>query len=819
MPPLYAAKQFSQGLNAQFARVNTPEGAYPLLFNGRNQRGTIAPVRKHSLVTNLPAGNFQAISALGDYILVMISGLPYYRNLVTDSAWSTIPGFSAMSATADEIYVSLQPIGSSRFNFVNGANVLNAAIGATAQCLLLQDNINQPRLIFFNGATMIAQAYEAWSMSNPSYVPQGTFNVVSGVRGYMASSNRALIYATRSGRPLDYVLALTASGDKAAAADKYAIAVDFNPLTALLPSSDGGVIATTLNATYQVYEDTNDVIFGEYRLKSKLLFPVGCVNYKSFCDLMGDSAFISPAGIQSFNVTAQTQRESNNFPLGARIAKYLVNPQSGTAAINYDTFALFAVNTQFGEVVAVFDTTLQQFVSFDTGFGKVKQFAVHRSESRVRLWFINTDNELYEAYAADEYAQVGLLVGDYSATAPTLDHVISEVQAAFVNIQSAVDVRVTLYADQVEIAAGNFSLGSDSILLPPAPTVTPFPDSNTSGNILLNVQTRRIATASSLWFQWSGYAELASVTMEGENCKPQSGLGIRPQTRQGVYAFFGHFFLDEEEQTGTAADFSGLTPGEWYFMDGACNTGASTITDSSFQAIGTTVFDATGRLSLVSDNRDLKNSVAALRPNAVYTIGDVTSPAGTSDDYNRFYNFFRPWTDTPGGLAGDIELATDSGEAWYSRNQRYYQVFGEYVSFFFFNADDIDGITATSTQVQDLLEKLALSTARFNVLVTNKPLWSDTAVGDNTGIQYLLAYFSAVISGGSGRYERFYVNGKTLVNAACASESIEALNRGQTSVYTTTATGFLAVTADAMQLRFSFRALDGSIQDEVSIAS
>lgn len=821
MPTLFTQNTFLGGLNAQFARVNTPAGAYPLLFNGRTNRGTIAPVRRHQQDTTLPSGTYQAIVAIGDYVLVVISGVPYWKNVATGGGWNEVAGFTPLLATAEEVYAVLMPTGTNRLLYSESdVPTYGAAVANTPQCLLLADGVTQPQLIFPDGSTRPAFEYTDWTPNRPEYVPVGHFPVVSGVKSYMASRDKTVIYQSRSGRPLDYVVVTDEDGRADGNADALVTAVDYNALTSIQASANGGIIATTLGATYAIEPSDTDTLFGEPILQSRLLFPVGCVNWKSSVDILGDSAFISQSGIQSFNTVLQTQRESNNYPLGARIARYLVNPQSATAAINYDTYALFAVNTVYGEVVAVFDTTTQQFVSFDTGFGKVRQFAVHRSGSEVRLWFINTDNELYEAYASEEFATTTVLLGDYSVVDPEVrDHTVSEVFASFVNLTSAVDVRMALYADERTVLDSQWTIGSDDLLEPPAPgPLPPFTDQQRATNIVASAVAKKQAKATSLWLQWRGGAELAAVSLEGTVAKPgQQSRGEATAAEETVHVLLGNLDLSQSQQTVAAFAVATVAEGEIYFADGSVNTGLATVTDATFVSPGDVV-RVDGRISLVTNEVTLRQTLRTLAPAEIISLGDVCYPAGTEADYQRMTAFFGTSPGPLYGLSGSIERLTSSGLAWFQRNQRYYPVTTTHVDYFLFNAYDIDGVAVASTQGQAFRAALAASTARYKVAVVNKPLYSDTAVGDDTTIQWLLEYVDAVICGGVCRYERFYVKGKSVINASCAGGAVAALDREQTSVFTTETAGYLMVKATALALNLSYNDINGTLLDATAIA-
>lgn len=779
---LFNANNFAAGLDGEFNRLLTPQGAYPLLVNGRNRTGVVAPVHSHVELTGFPSGTLGGLDVVGNLLVLFSDGLLYYKDLATDGPWTQLPSWSALNTTA-EIYTELIPVQSNFFNRAGTpdsvSSTFNPLIAPSPAGLFVTDGINQARVVGALGGIVTCGTYESWSADDPNYVPLGVIPRVTRSKLYLVAADRKRVFQSVSGRFTDFLINIDGDGNKGGRADTMQVAVDANDLTNVVPTQDGGFIASTLYATYFVTPDPNEQYFGEYRLIVNQGFPVGAVNHKSTVDIGGDTAFISPSGIQSFNVTAQTKRESNNYPLGAKISRYLANPQQDTCAVNFDDYALFAVNTTFGRAVAVYDTIRQQFVSIDTGFGTVKKFAVYRAPGVQRLFFINTDNRLYEAYAGAETAICRLLLGDYSSTDAGKMHKVTKLFVAFTGVQGAVDVKLDLIGDNRLIESVTGDLSGDQ-LIPPAPSVVPFLDLRETAVFEAAIGTPKLAYKTSLMLSWSGVASLASVKFDGsaQESSNVSGRSLLSTTVPTKVAALGNLLVGSSLPQSIR-----LQHGDPSFM----------------------------------------------------LLGNVTSTAGSEANYTSLLAVMTNIAFTGG--AGNLELDTNSGRTWFNRHERYFKHTVGAIDFFVLNPgwnsanDSVDangnaGTSIAPTSLADQLvwleAELAASTNSFKVVVTAFPPYSDTD-GDYPGYAALRAEYKSfgadlLIAGHSAGYQRFYLEGFPYIVAGTGGLSTDTWENGvDRSVYRDDTVGYLLLTATPFELLVEYRDADHTILDATTI--
>jgi len=822
---LFKQDNFAAGLDAEFNPLRTTQGGYPLLINGRNRSGTITPVRKHLPVTGLPSGVIQNIDIVGDLLLAVVAGHVYYKNLASDSAWNSVSESALCDSSVTEVYGQLLSVTSNFFNrSVTDANnvtdVFNVNIASTPQALMLSDGINVPVLISSTGVTISAGTYASWSKNNPKYIPIGILPVVSGQKLFMVSPDRKAIYQSVSGRMTDFMINLDSDGNAGGPASTMQIAVDFNDITNMISTEQQGLVVSTLYGTYLVTPDTNHVFFGEYSYTSELLFPVGAVNHKSTVNLVGDIAFITQSGIQSFNTTSQTKRESNNFPMGAKIQRYLANPQSDTAAINFDDYALFAMNTVFGRAVIVYDTIRQQFVSIDTGFGTVKKFVVYRANGSVRLFFSNTDDQLFEAYADTAYAITGVRLGDFNLNDAAQMHSVDKVYLAFSNIQGTVPVEFSVYADNYLVQRVTSEVSSTS-LVPSAPTIVPFVSSVETAVLDCGLSTKRLSFKSSLFISWQGQAELANILLEGAAQQAQMPSVTTPAytTVKDILILLSQFDAFTVTTESNFAQVDNLMQGDWYVVTGAMHNGGQILYDGTYTVPGTTVY-LNGTLANVEDFCALREAVITQWPTGLLTAGDVIQPGGTETDYTRFGLLMAPINLDVQGVAGETEKQVMQGRAWYNRHERYYYYDYEHVRVFFM--DSTNG-TFDDVQINWLKAKLPLSTKTFNIVVFNDPPYTDVEnlSPGNADLRLDFATYGAdlVISARARAYERFYIDAFPYIVCGCAGTTFDSFVSGENNSVTrdNTTTGFLRISATQFELELSFIDVEGTVLDATTI--
>lgn len=820
---LFKQDNFSRGLDAEYSRIKPQEGAYPLLINGRTRSGVPTPVKQHKKITGLPHGILQDIAVVGDLLIAIVAGKVFYRNLAGDNLWNSLSANAILDTTVDEVYTRLLPVTSNFFNLRGEPdwtnNVFNANIASQPQALYASDGLNPAVLINASGFYTTAGDYNTWSQNDPTYIPVGTIPCVSGQKFFLVSQDKKVIYQSVSGRATDFMVNRDTNGNKGGPANTMQIAVDYNDITALIPTQDNGLMACTLYATYFIFPDTNAKLFGEYRYRSEMAFPVGCVNHKSIVDLVGDTAFITQTGIQSFNVASQLKRESNNFPLGAKIQRYLANPQYDTAAINFDDYALFSMNTTFGRAVVIYDTIREQFVSIDTGFGTVKKFAIYRASGQLRLFFSNTDDELYEAYAGEEYAILRILLGDYSAQDAAAMHAVDKLYASFTNIRGEVPVELSVYSDNRLVQTTNAVLTSNSIVTA-APTVYPFVQAAESDTLDIQLGRKMLGLKTTVWLAWQGYAELVGIACEGSIMEAQ-GKSIDATLEKAIddkIIVFGNTLLGTPVIAVDYAKAENLIKNEHYVVTGNVHNGGQIITDGVFIMPATTAY-VDGTLANCESLYQLREKFIAERPTAIVTTGGVANPAGALADVTRLSYILAPLNLTLQGASGAVENATASGTYWFNKLDRYYNFATQFVEFFVLDSNTGD----LAAQLQWLAARLSTSTKPFKIVVVNGDPYTDSAT-NYPGNAALRADYSAmgaslVISGKSTVYERFYIDGFPYIVNGCGGKPRDGFEPmfersvARSNLYD----GYLRIEASRFQLTASFVDLAGIVRDATTL--
>lgn len=424
---------------------------YRIGFDLTNRNGILDTVRASQKDSAAPVGLKQECVTFGNYIILFVAGAAYYR-YYTSIGWTRIIGFK-MSPTAPRYWTCQIPVATTNYyrlaitttisgqafpDATAGINTLQVA-GASAgnlPGLLVQDNINQPQFIFLSGAGVptvrTTQTFSQWSLTftdahnttiapngdNREYVPIG--NVMAWANGilFITSQDFSKIYRSVSGRPLDFVVNVTSAlattgtftqtpgGD----ANTTAYSVGVGGITCIRPLATGGIFVSASGANFAVTLNTNATApteFGEYTFIRTFLFLAPCLSDRTVIDTLGDTRFISLTGIVSFNAVQQLQNEGRNSPFSYNIQNVfgsdtdpVIQDATVSAAILYDNYELYAVNTIFGFAIAKYDTIGQCWTSFDvqqTG-GKAIKILAKIELSVQRLFAITEDDELYTLY-------------------------------------------------------------------------------------------------------------------------------------------------------------------------------------------------------------------------------------------------------------------------------------------------------------------------------------------------------------------------------------------------------------------------------------
>jgi len=422
---------------------------YRIGFNVRCRYDVLDPVLSSLEDTSCPRGLKQGILTFGDYVICFVDGLAYFRP-ITSVGWTQIDGF-AMNQTAPRFWFIAVPIAETNYGRLGvaateigtttvtavaqsnaGVNLVNvsSAFAGNLPGLLVQDGINQPQFIYLdnNGfpTTRITQTFAQWlftinptslivSVDKREYVPIGTYmDIYNGIL-FICSPDGENIYRSVSGRPLDFVVNIkpdgTAGGD--ATTTSYSVGVSG---ISCIKNLSGGLFVSAGNACFNVTINNTPnapTLFGEYTFIRTFLFTAACISDRAIMDINGDTAFVDINGLRSFNSILQLQNEGRNSVFSKTVASLFVSvptngnniniPQSSNnvACIQYDNYAIFAVNTYYGNVLIVYDTISQVYVSVDINqfstITGIKQFALVSTEVTA-LFAITKDDKLIQLY-------------------------------------------------------------------------------------------------------------------------------------------------------------------------------------------------------------------------------------------------------------------------------------------------------------------------------------------------------------------------------------------------------------------------------------
>jgi len=460
----YNQTSFSGGMNLQLDDSQLGSNMYRIGFNLTNRNGTLDPVLASALDTAAPFGLKQELVTFGQYELLFCAGAAYYKHY-TATGWKQILGFS-MSPTAERYWTCAIPVSTTNYNRIAATGTLATtaadpagpvelsaiagAVTSDTDGLLVQDNVSQPQFIFLDPSTRLpvvrtTQSFSQWSITftdatgtvvatdgdKREYVPIGNCMTWEDGILYVVSQDLSKIYRSVSGRPLDFVIAV--SNDMPTGPDfkqigigdatSTAYSVGSGNITCIRPLSSGGVFVSAGGNNYAVTKNTTPgapTLFGEYTFLRKYLFSAVCLSDRTIIDTVGDTRFISLTGVRSFNAVAQTQNEGRNLPFTATIQSLFgtdTNPiiQDIAACILFNDYELYAVETILGPVLLKFDTTNNCWTSVDmqvpAGVG-IKILAKIDTFINV-LYAVTTDDQIYRLYvgpteAVAEFRTVGV---------------------------------------------------------------------------------------------------------------------------------------------------------------------------------------------------------------------------------------------------------------------------------------------------------------------------------------------------------------------------------------------------------------------------
>ena len=552
------------------------EDEYKFASNVRNRFGTLEGIKNVNDVSSasLSGSEFtsnppiQAIYSIGEFVFIFFDGGCKYRKpLNPDSSWAVLYDGGTMSRSA-EIFVQAVPASTQNFlrkeTQVAGASLeldTDTAVQRTVAAIIVQDGLNQPRVIEIAGGAAIhraAKTYAEWSdgtYTSREYIPIGKQMTFFNNKLFVVSIDGTEIYHSVSGRPMDFVVPITTAGNKINAdetiggAPATSYTVGYNIITALSVLNNESLFVSTVGGSYAVMLDYTLTVFAEPMFKKQYLFTANSINQHSFVDLLGDFAFIDPEGLRSFNAVMQSKNEGRNsiFSLKvARLFKDVVQDTRKCAAIVFDDYALFACNTIFGHGILVFDTLTKQFVSFDqltddsnANIGPIIDFAKVETNNRRELFAVTHGTTT--SPSAPTYKCVKLFEGSNYATAyvetrafctndTRVEQKPQELRLLFSKLQSASSVTATQRVN--DETTPDTSAGSQSKTLAAQSTPITFPVTLStvwSGpkqiqNLLYNFQGGQQGWKVSYALKWTNGINLSNIQLQTQNITPMNPM-------------------------------------------------------------------------------------------------------------------------------------------------------------------------------------------------------------------------------------------------------------------------------------------------------
>lgn len=480
-------QDYSGGLRRNVNPAAIEDNEYALLINGRNRNGNLTPIKgltDFSEQIPIINRNMQGLYAFDSIVLLFASGAAFAKDFsVPNSSFQQVPGVF-MDENVSTIYAEAVP--ASWMNLqrkaedgesASGGMAFYSEVFGTPSCIVCQDAINTPFLIFSTGQARRAKQFKDWrndeltGTDTREYVPVGRQMLYSsdGIL-YIVSPDGKKLFRSVTGRPLDFVVAVDTNGDKLPPlssgldeAYRMSYNLDYSEITCLrgigakprIAEEGEGFLVCTRKKSWIVYPDYSTTLYGEPVFSNQTLFPTGAINQFSVTDILGDTALITETGITSFNSILTVSNEGKNAPFHDKISllfdlngETLV--QQVTASITTDNYGLFAVNTAYGQAVLVFDTLRQQWTSIDLYEeieGYIKQFCEVKVNGQRYVYCITTGGQFFELY---------------TGAAKTMSFYLKEATSPFPE-REVLPLRVRVLLENV--------VGSGSI------TVTPFVDS------------------------------------------------------------------------------------------------------------------------------------------------------------------------------------------------------------------------------------------------------------------------------------------------------------------------------------------------------
>ena len=515
-----AFKQYTfSGLNMFVDPIKRSEGDYIYLSNGRSRFNIIKPLKK-SVLFSRRFNNIQGISYLGNYLIIIADGGIYFKD-ITDNSEQLYP-IDLGDITIDSASpIWLCQVPASTINYTrkldsNGNVIYDKYSLPSDMGIILQDGINQPLIITPDFKVRRTQNYQQWTKENREYVPIGRQMLFSNGILYIVSPDKKRIYHSVTGRPLDFIVVIDSDGnklsdEKSGNAEAISFQIDLEDVTAIanINNNYGGFFMSTKLSSYIVIPNTDLLLFGEPTYGFKKLFDIGCINYKSIIDVLGDTVFIENNGIRSFNAIFNSMHAGNNSIFSRSIARLLdgITQSEDTACVGvYEDYALFSLMTTNGNMIAVYDMLMNSFSSVDyiDVIGEIKFFIYH--PYTMKLFFYTNAGCIYE-YSPNlnsEYEECVFTAGQFATGEGRITHKPIYFKLLVIGQEAGI-IKYTVTVDGKDL-----------------PEHYAYVNPTIENNIILHVPDGICGWRSSITIKWSFNMSISAVEMIADVMNEQS---------------------------------------------------------------------------------------------------------------------------------------------------------------------------------------------------------------------------------------------------------------------------------------------------------
>lgn len=544
-------KVFSGGMNLLLDDANISELEYGYANNVSCRFGTLKPFGQSTKLTSV-TGYKQGLFFLGNYMILVNSGLAYWAELdeTTTPVFTKIDNFEL--GEFNNIWGVSLPAASSNLlrKAVDPANAYtdvtlspDVTVGGTPQCLLVQDGINRPWVIYWENEKFVARKaldVDEWTKENPEFVPLGCMMTYMNGITFIVAPNRKYIYRSVSGRPLDFMVAIQADGEESTMYEPggvdtvlpMALTVGYDDITCLRPLNNGDLFVATTDDCFAITLNYDIQMFGEPLYTLKKLFSTGVVNDESFIDILGDYGFITYNGIRSFNAVLQDTSEGRNDVFTLKVDKLFRGVTQDVCCAGYwDDYALFSFTSYYGGPgILIYDalTKVHNCVYRSSSIeGIIKQFGISKIINK-RIFAI-TDDDVYELFnnTTPEVTQVS--TRSFAYDDPRLEHKIQCLKTIFVQNSTEGDIVTSCVVDGKNCGSKEGTLEA-SVLGVAYPACYPVAfTGSTIAQKTFYFPNPLTGWKISFFLSWTNGAELTRLSIESEDRAPEQS--IKEQTR------------------------------------------------------------------------------------------------------------------------------------------------------------------------------------------------------------------------------------------------------------------------------------------------